>query len=639
MQPVAGHGLARSGVPNPGYIPQSPARRRCPRSLMGPTEKLLLAIGAIFVLGTASQWLAWWLKLPSILLLLATGFLVGPVSGLLQPDALFGELLFPLVSLSVAVVLFEGSLSLRAREIRGVEGPLRRLLSIGVLVTWCVIATAAHWVLGIDLDVAILLGAMLTVTGPTVVGPLLRHVRPSGRVSSIARWEGIVVDPIGAVLAVLVFEAISHGTGNALAETLGAVASNLFLTTLAGGVVGWVVARLLALLLERHTIPDHLQSPVALMAVMIAFVGANLLRHEAGLIAVTLMGVLLANRPRLDLRPIYAFKENLTVLLVANLFILLSARVDLAHFTALGWRGPCFVAIVILLARPLSVFASTIGTALPRRERLFLAWLAPRGIVAAAIASVFALRLGERGEVLVSATFLVIVATVLTYGLTAFPLALRLGLASRSPQGSLILGADEFARGLANALKAFGHRIVLLDTNRDNVRKARMDGLDVQHDDGLAEAILENLDFGGLGHLLALTSNEQVNELAAHRFAEVFGRAGCYRLTSEETEEGTLRVGRELFAEDATARALRRRLLGGQVFKTTRVTEAFDAAAFRQRYGDTALLLATMSEAGRLRFRTRDGHDEPLTAGTQVLALVDRSPEPSTEGTGRSSDA
>lgn len=594
---------------------------------MDHAERVLLGLTSIFVLGIGAQWIAWRLRLPSILLLLAFGFLAGPVSGWLDPDAMFGELLFPLVSLCVGLILFEGSLGLKFAELRDVGGSLRSLLTVGLLVTWIVVALSARWILGFDWPIAILLGAMLTVTGPTVVGPLLRHIRPTGRTGPIARWEGIVIDPVGAILAVLVFEAIEFGGGRiGYAFTTGVL--GLLKTAVVGTAGGWVAAQLLARALKKHTIPDHLESPVALMIVAAAFVASNHLQHEAGLLTVTVMGIVLANRDDIDVRHILEFKENLTVLLISSLFILLAARVDLAAFGALGWRGPLFVAAVILLARPLSVFVSTLRSRLSLKEKVFLAWLAPRGIVAAAVASVFAIRLGEHGAGIVPATFLVIVGTVVVYGLTAFPLARRLGLASANPQGVLIASAHPGARAIAAALNSAGFQVALVDVNRDHVHTANLEGLSATYANVLSEQAIENIDLGGMGYFLALTPNSEVNSLAAMHFAELFGRANVFRLpapgkeASRKTAAGHIYRGNVLFNGELTYGELDRRFAEGATLKCTPLTDEFTWENFRMQHGESAVPLFVCSSSGKLKIVTAEEPANPKS-GERVIALVD----------------
>ena len=393
-------------------------------------EQILIALASIVLLGIGAQWLGWRLKLPSILLLLLFGFLAGPILGIVDPDALLGETLFPLVSLAVGLILFEGGLNLKRSELVGIRSTVYLLISVGVLLTWAIGTAGAYFLLDFDITLATLLGAILVVSGPTVVIPLLNHVRPSERVTSVLKWEGILVDPVGATLAVLVFQAILGGSFESFTLT-GAVTGTL-LTLLIGGVLGGAGALLLLWLFSGHRVPEHLQTPVTLMLVVAVFVLANLLRAESGLMATTLMGIILANQQRVNVKHVVTFNEELGILILSALFILLAARLNLADLLAVGWRGLVFLALLVLVARPLAVLLSTIRSELPNKERLFLAWLAPRGIVAVSVASLFAFDLAEAGyaeaEALVPVTFLVVIGTVALYGLTAGPLAQRLGL-------------------------------------------------------------------------------------------------------------------------------------------------------------------------------------------------------------------
>lgn len=591
---------------------------------MQQSETLIVALSGILVLGVGSQWIAGHLKIPSILLLLTSGILAGPVTGFIRPDALFGHLILPVVSLSVAVILFEGSLGLRISHLREIGKPLFLLLTVGVVTTGVMCSLAAHWILNFDWSTSILLGSLLTVTGPTVVGPLLRHIRPMGRVGPLARWEGIVVDPIGAVLAVLVFSAISSIGHDDVPNVAMTATAGFIRTFFVGSAVGAFAAVGLRELLRRHCIDDHIQSPVVLMIVVLTFAASNLVVHESGLVAVTIMGVILANQQSVAIGHIVQFKESLSVLLISSLFIVLTSRLDLNNIREFGWRGPAFVATLILVVRPMSVLLSTIGCQIPFRERVLLAWLAPRGIVAAAVASVFALQLDNGGD-FVAATFLVIIGTVLTYGLTAGWVARRLGLSIANPQGVLIVSAHAGARAIAHALTKVGVPVRLVDTSLENSRDARMEGLPTYHASILSEAI-HQADLGGLGKLFALTANDEVNLLAAARGAELFGKKECYRLSIEA--KGTDRrdpskevlAGRVLFSEKATYAELDKAFAAGRIIKATKLTPEFDWEDFNPLHPD-ALPLFTVDEKGVLTVCTSDD-SEPPQAGQTVVALV-----------------
>ena len=541
-------------------------------------EHRLVGIALTIVLGIAAQWLGWRLRLPAILLLLATGFVAGPVmkqfapAYALNPDLVFGGLLFPIISIAVAIILFEGGLTLRRDELPHVGAVLWRLLSVGALATWVVGTLGAHYIVGIqDWGVALLMGAILIVTGPTVIGPLLRHVRPTTKVASILNWEGIVIDPIGAVLAVIVFEAILPGHSEN-ADGIN-IALSIGKTLLFGGGVGLVAAGMLATLLRKFWIPDELQNPAVLAFVVGAFAGANHLQAESGLVAVTLMGVVLANQKWIAVGHIVEFKENLRVLLISGLFILLAARLNVEELKQIGWGSVAFLALMVFVARPLSVYLSTIGTKVTWPERLFLMWMAPRGIVAAAVASIFALRLIEAevegARSIVPVTVVIIVGTVALYGLTASFVAKRLGIAKPAPNGVMLVGAHDWSRRIAEALQKAGISVFLVDTDVGNIAAAKMAGLPAQHTSIMSKVAHQVAEEGEYGRLIALTRNDEVNALACMNYIEVFGRAGVFQLSfkraghARHESVGPNQRGRMIFDRgtslDATQRSLRQR--------------------------------------------------------------------------------
>jgi NhaP-type Na+/H+ or K+/H+ antiporter len=597
-------------------------------------ETPLVALALIIVLGAAAQWLAWRARLPSILLLLVFGFLAGPVARAIapgyaiDPDKLFGWLLLPVISLSVAVILFEGGLSLDFRELRGVGSVVRNLVIIGALATWGIATAAAHFMVGLDFRVAALAGAVLIVTGPTVVLPMLRLVRPNGPVGPILKWEGIIIDPLGALLAVLVFEVVVVGRGGDAPAYVGLA---LLKTVGIGGGLGLLAAGVLTLAIHRYWIPDFLHTSITLMLVAATFAAANMVQSEAGLLAVTIMGVALANQRWADMRPIAEFKENLQVFLLSALFILLSARLRLEDVRGVGLETLAFVLVLVLVGRPVSVFLSTLGSKLRRSERLFLMGMAPRGIVAAAVASVFALALERAGHtqasLLVPLTFATIIGTVLIYGVAAPVLAARLGLADRNPQGALIAGATPLAQAIAGGLEKLGFRTVLVDTNRGNVAAARLAGLKAHTGSILGERVLDEIDLGGLGRLLALTPSNEVNVLAVRRFVRIFGRAEVYQLPLKTDARGRSGLekhlhGRWLFQNDATYAGLEALLARGATVKATKLTEAFDFRAFREQNGADAVPLFVVAENTRLTVLATDQKTEPRPGQTLISLVV-----------------
>ena len=370
--------------------------------------------------------MAQWLKLPSVLVLLVAGFLAGPITGVVEPDELFGELLFPGVSLAVGLLLFDGGLQLKLREVRKLHAVITRLVTVGVVVTWIVGSVAIATVTDLDGRTAVLAAAVLIVSGPTVVIPILRRTMPDPPSGEILEWEGILIDPIGATIGIVMLGVVLED--NTVANSAGAIA----ITLIAGVGAGLVGAVLATSLLAKANVPELLRAPTALAAAVLAYTVANALAPEAGLFATTVFGLCLANQPFTPVDDIAAFEEGVGVFALGGLFVILGARMPVQGVIDNLIPGLIVLAVLIFIARPLAVLASSVGTGLEKKDTLFLMALAPRGIVAAATASVFALELNEEGlaggETIVSLTFVVIIGAGIVYGLGAGPAGQRLGV-------------------------------------------------------------------------------------------------------------------------------------------------------------------------------------------------------------------
>jgi len=399
-----------------------------------------------------------------------------------------------------------------------------------------------------------------------------------------------------------------------------------------GGLIGLVGAGLVVLLLRRYLIPDFLQNPVALMFVVAVFYASNLVQGESGLLAVTVMGVALANQRFVSIRHILEFKENLRVLLISSLFIILSARLPIGEMSLSHVGTWAFVILLIVIVRPVSVYASTIGSSLKIKERAFVAWMAPRGIVAAAVSAVFGIRLADAGvtdaALLGPITFQVIIVTVAVYGLTAGPVARYLKIAKPNPQGVLFLGAHEWARAIAEVLRDEGFSVAMIDSNWDNVRGAKKLGCRAYYGNVMSEDMLNDLQLDGIGRLLSVTPNEEINSLAALHFLDLFGRSEVYQLplaavgkTAKQTVTPSHLRGRSLFDQKATFDYLSGRFASGAIVKKTPITEEFTVDDFFSMYGTEALPLFIINESGELRIWTAD---DPLTpkAGQDLISLV-----------------
>ncbi|SDZ91065.1 cation:proton antiporter [Microbulbifer marinus] len=585
---------------------------------------LLVMVGIVSI---ACQYLAFKLKLPAILPLLLAGLALGPLTGVLDPDALFGDLLFPLVSLAVAIILFEGALTLKFSDLAGHGTMVRNLCTLGALVTWLIATPAAYYVLGMPMQLAALFGAIVTVTGPTVIVPMLRSVRPNSRIANILRWEGIVIDPIGALLAVLVYEyvvAAQDAVEHTLVILLQVVAIGFGLGSLMGYFLGS--------LLRKNWVPHYLRNTAVLTLMLGAYAASNLITHESGLLTVTVMGVLMANMKGLDVDDILEFKETLSVLLISALFILLAARLEWFTLAQLGWGSLLVLAAIMFVARPLSVFLSSPGSGLNWRELAMLSWIAPRGIVAAAVSALFALKLDELGlaksELLVPMVFLVIIATVVLQSLTSKTIAKLLGVRAPYPNGYLIFGGGKFARMLAKDLMDKEVPVIIADTNWDAIREARMDNIPTYYGNPISEHASLTMDLSTVGKVLVLSPYKQLNPLVAYHFEYVLGKGSVLGLgfgtqegrASHQVSEDYAKT-LELFSENATYSRLASLVAKGATIRTTRLTETFTIEDYRETYGNRATPLYALDPQGRVHLFTISG-DVALKEEWQIVSLI-----------------
>tara|TARA_R110001592_G_scaffold219477_1_gene473745 strand:- start:135660 stop:137480 length:1821 start_codon:yes stop_codon:yes gene_type:complete len=515
-------------------------------------------LASILILSVFAQWLAWKIKIPAILPLIIIGLALGPASTLFSPDGekildgddiFSGDLLFAFVSISVGVILFEGGLTLKLREIRDQARVVRNLLIVGPIITLFGGGFAAHYLLGLDYRLAFLFGALIIVSGPTVVIPILRNVRPNMRINSVLKWEGILIDPLGALIAVLVYEFIqTSDLGNSNTVE---VFKEFFITVSSGMFVGALAAFFLRWLLEKNRLPAYLRNVMALGMVIMAFTFAEFIAHEAGLMSTTFMGIILANVRVQNLKKILSFKEDVSIILISVLFILLSSRIDISQIEKLGQASLILFAVVTFGLRPLIVWLSTIRSDFNWREILFMSWVGPKGIVAAAVASLFALQLSnntdasinhEQAELILPLTFMMIVGTVVIQGASSKYIARLLKVEREEPQGFLIAGANENARFLGTYLKNKGIEVLLADTSKNNLKEAQKLGFEVYDGSILSDSVLEDLDLTNIGKLMALTSSADINNLSCNFYKDEFGENHVFRLSSKkELEAGDIR--------------------------------------------------------------------------------------------------
>jgi len=593
------------------------------------TLSILSSLAGIGLLAMLAQWIAWWVRLPAILFLLLAGIVAGPVVHVLNPDALFGDLLFPFVSLSVSVILFEGSMTLKFSELQETGSTVRNLVTVGALVTWFVTSMAAYYFIGFDVKLSFLFGAVVVVTGPTVVVPMLRSVRPNSKIANILRWEGIIIDPLGALLAVLAFDfyisaerqtAVLH-----IARLFGEI-------VLIGVALGLLAGFVLGQLLKRYWIPEYLRSVITLLLVFLVFAGAEELQHEAGLLAVTVFGIALANQKDVDIEDILDFKESLSVLLISGLFVLLAARIDLGAIVAAGTGALLLLLAIMLVARPLAVFLSTVGSSLSFPERLLIAWIGPRGIVCAAIAALFALRLEAmdvpEAALFVPLAFFVIIGTVVIQSVSSKYIAHWLGVRDPAPTGVLLVGAGGVARAIGKALEECELKVVLTDSNYENIRTARMEGLDTFYGNPVSEHADRHLDLSGIGKLMAMSGRSDMDVIVALNFRPVFGAQNVYELPT--SGEGDVpdkhRIsakyrGRRLFGEDVNYNKIAGWLRNGAEIKSTTLSEEYDFEAYRAANAGRSIFLFALDASGRLRVFTEESTLEP-EAEWRIASLV-----------------
>lgn len=565
------------------------------------TEMLAL----IAALGIAAQWLGWRLRIPTIVLLVAFGILIGPVFGIIRPSEALGEAYPSLISLGVAVILFEGGLSLRWHELRQTAAGVKRLVTLGVVLSLAFGTLAAHWIGALSWPVALIFAAIAVVTGPTVILPLLRQARLRRRPASFLKWEGIVNDPTGALLAVLLYEHFSAPGGPDLSHTLGELGLGLLTATLLGGVGGWLLGR--AYLAGK--VPEYLKGPVALGAALGAFGLANLVTDEAGLVAATMLGVVLGNMGLPSIEEIRRFKESVATLLVAGLFLLLTADLDPDILFALDWRSGLLILAMLFLVRPLTIGLSTIGAGLNWRERVLLGWIAPRGIVAAAVAGVLGPGLVASGyadgELLLPLVFALILTTVLLHGFSLSWLARKLDLSASRRQGLLISGANPWSTALAQALQSSKVPVLLTDRSWQRLRRARHAGVPVFFGELLSEHAEIELELSDYGSLLAINSNDAYNSLVCAQYTQTFDRRHVFQLAAEPTHESRKPTagtrGRAFIDTDVQYDDLQRNWYRGWTFQTTSITKTFDIEAFLAVLPEGALPVLIIDDEGGVR--------------------------------------
>ncbi|WP_406675829.1 cation:proton antiporter [Roseitranquillus sediminis] len=571
------------------------------------------AVALVGALGVGSQWIAWRLRMPAIVLMLLAGVLVGPVIGAFVPARDLGALVMPLVSIAVAVILFEGGLTLNLRDLRDAAEGVRRLTLIGAPLGWLLSALALRYAGGLSWESSAVFGGILIVTGPTVIAPLLRQARLARRPALLLQWEAIVNDPIGALAAVLAFEVV---VVLRTATEFGSAALDLLVGIVVAAGVGALAGRGIARAFHRGYVPEYMKVSALFVILLAVFALCDHVLHESGLLAVTVMGIVIANADLPSYAELRRFKEHATVLLVSGVFILLAAQLDFETLARLDWRSALVVIALVLLARPLTVLISLITTRLPWRERVLVAFTGPRGVVLVAVAGLFGERLVALGiedaALVAPLAFVLVAATVVVHGFTLGPFARLLGLTGSETPGVMLVGASPWTTGFAEALKQAEVPVLLTDPNRSRLREARETGLPTFYGDILSEAAEHGLELVAYESIVAATDNDAYNTLVATNLGPEYGRENVYQVSrvrppgARHTLPATL--GGRPFGRDETIHQLNRRIAEGWSFRTTRLTEKFTLAEWREKRPE-AILLAQVTPGGR--FSMLMPEDEP----------------------------
>lgn len=565
----------------------------------------VMAFALVGALGVGSQWLAWRLRMPAIVLMLVAGLIVGPVLGLFDPQRDIGTLMGPLISIAVAIILFEGGLTLNFHTLSGAAKGVMRLVVLGAPLGWLFSTLALHYVAGLGWAASTVFGGIMIVTGPTVIAPLLRQARLQKRPAALLQWEAIVNDPVGALAAVLAFEVVVVlNAGVTVPAAAADMAIGITAATLLGLLAGWGIAKSF----RRAWVPEFMKVPVLFVVTLAAFALSDHLLHESGLLAVTVMGLYIANADLPSYVELRRFKEHATVLLVSGVFILLAASMSFEVLAGLDWRALAFVLSVILIARPAAVLLALAFSDVPWAERLLVALTGPRGVVLVAVAGLFGERLASLGIAdgaqMAPLAFALVSATVVLHGFTLKPVARMLGLTASDTPGTLIIGGSPWSTALAERLQALDIPVLVTDPNHAHLRHARSAGVPTFFGDILSESAEHGLDLVGYSTVLAATDNDAYNTLIATDLAPEYGRENVFQLqrVKEESRRHALpsTLGGRVFGGGNTYYEANRKIAEGWKFRVTRLSEEYTLEHW-QADNQEAMLVAQVNPAGELR--------------------------------------
>ncbi len=588
----------------------------------------LAQISLITAISIASQWLGWAYKIPAIVFLLLAGFIFGSLFNLVQPEIFLGDAVQPIVSVAVGIILFEGSLTLNFKEIKQARKAVLQVCFVGAAVSWTLTSLAGYYLGGLSWPVAITFAALLIVTGPTVIMPILRHAKLNMKVGNILKWEGIVNDPVGAVLAVLAYEyfKVQQSEGFNLSE----FALDTGLTIIGIVVLSVIAGLVISRVLNKGWVPEFLKAAFLLSFVVCFFVICNFILHESGLIAVTVLGVVLANTGVTSIEDLKRFKESITIMLVSGVFVILTAQIKPEILLNIDWRGLMFIVAVLFLIRPISMLFASLRTEMSWNEVALVSMIAPRGVVCAAIAGILGPLLVDAGypdgEKLLPLAFAIVISTVFLHGLWAKPLGQRLKLAFPAKDGLIIVGATEWTIQFAEVLKSKGIDVMIADQSWHKLKSARLADIPIYYGEILSDETDHSLELNRYNILLAATGNPAYNALVCNSFAHEFGRERVFQLSIDDEDYHQRRQitqtmrGRTLAYQGMDYWDFSRLFQQGWRFKTTKVSADFNLDQIKEGKQDgRTKLIGLIKHNGQLQFSQANKPENVKDETTVIL--------------------
>ena len=595
-----------------------------------------LAVSLIIFLGVFSQWLAWKISKPAIVIMSLAGLIVGPFLNIIVPSQVLGDSIYKsIISISVALILFEGSLSLDFKEITDTKMTIKRIVVFGALISWILGSLSAYFLAGLSITTSLVIGALLIVTGPTVIIALLRQAKLDSKVSTIIKWEGILVDPMGAILAVLSFEAAEVFASSSVSPgILVKFGIGVLIAVAIGGLVGIGTGRAL----QKNYFPEYLKSAIVLCLVLGTFSLSESITHETGLLAVTVMGVILANMHISSIEQVKHFNENISILLTSSVFVMLTSSLSRSILVDIfQLKIILFVLSMLFIVRPLSIWLSTIGTDLNIREKTLIGWIAPRGIVALTVTGYFSNLLVEEGhqdaELLLALTFALVIVTVIAHGFSIQPLAKKLGLAHDGKPGLVIVGSNPFSVALAKFLKDWDVPSLIVDYSGKNLENVINTDIETYQGEILYEVANYNLDLVIYKKMLLNTPIPLYNILVSNEFVSRFEHTSSIciinvlgdKVRSDFKELQKIGVPR-LGDYRATYLSLIRLVEDGYDFAATQITEELTEEEYYRLMDYRRINIFTMTESGDIEFFTTE-HKPRISSGDYIVSLTPPSPD------------